>query len=484
MSKISVAWPLSLGLAATLALLAGCGSPSSATPLPVPLSAASLNLIFAVSEDLAYNAPGDFNPSTANLSNQGLQRTLQMGTFLKQQVLGGSNVTSIYALEPMTHLQTANNYPDMVALETIQQFAMLNEISLSYEGSEPLTANSYPILASYSPESVPAGVAPPVFPCAACQGLDFTDQNGDNEALVSGIIQANLPGFYVFSAPWETVSSLMQNISRLQGFNLTLPSSYGGPNDVYAISIAPSGRASLVTYDSNLDPLPFYPQLQLPPGAAGNSCSAQTPFRIQVSGGAAPAGSNTNETVYLIRHAEAHPNRTWEDGNYIGAGHWRALALPGALQGKIQPTQVLSIDPSVDVPVGVAGDVNASYVRPALTVEPYAIANHLPYNLAASVAVFAQNPPALSTFASAYLFTGGKFSNHTMLVAWEHDRLETMIGALLASYQSSQTAPTWPSSDYDTIWTVTLDAHGNLSVDNNLCEGINSAALPATPPQF
>ena len=38
--------------------------------------------------------------------------------------------------------------------------------------------------------------------------------------------------------------------------------------------------------------------------------------------------------------------------------------------------------------------------------------------------------------------------------------------------------------DYDTIWTVKLDAHGNLTVNNALCEGINSAALPATPPQF
>jgi hypothetical protein len=31
---------------------------------------------------------------------------------------------------------------------------------------------------------------------------------------------------------------------------------------------------------------------------------------------------------------------------------------------------------------------------------------------------------------------------------------------------------------------VTLDAEGNLTVDNAMCEGINSAALPATCPQF
>jgi hypothetical protein len=111
--------------------MAGCGGSATAPPTPAPLSAGNLNLIFVVSEDLAYQASGDVNPKTANLTNQGLQRSLLMATFLQQQVLGTQNVTGIYALEPMTHLQTASNYPDMAAPETIQQFAMLNQITLS-----------------------------------------------------------------------------------------------------------------------------------------------------------------------------------------------------------------------------------------------------------------------------------------------------------------------------------------------------------------
>src|SRR5664280_2883618 len=210
--------------------MAGCGGSATAPPTPAPLSAGNLNLIFVVSEDLAYQASGDVNPKTANLTNQGLQRSLLMATFLQQQVLGTQNVTGIYALEPMTHLQTANNYPDMAALETIQQFAMLNQTSASYQGSGPVTANSYPIFASYSLEAaLPDDVAPPAFPCAACQGLDFRDQNGDNEALVTGIVKANAPGFYVFSAPWETTSSLLANINKLEGYNLSLPASYISP---------------------------------------------------------------------------------------------------------------------------------------------------------------------------------------------------------------------------------------------------------------
>ena len=92
-----------LFLILALTLLAGCegGSGSNTT---APLSADNINLIFVVSPDLAYNAPGDINPSTANLTNQGLQRSLLMATYLKKQVLGTKNVTGIYALEPMTHL--------------------------------------------------------------------------------------------------------------------------------------------------------------------------------------------------------------------------------------------------------------------------------------------------------------------------------------------------------------------------------------------
>ena len=487
MKKIPVAC-LSSALpivALALAELAGCGYTTTvSSSTPAALSADNLNLIFIVSEDLAYHASGDINPSTANLTDQGLQRSLEMGTFLEQRVLGGKNVSAIYALEPMTHLETANHYPDLVPLVTIEQFAMLNQIGLSDGKNPPTVANSYPILASYSPESLPAGVAPPVFACSACVGLDSKDTGSDNETLVSGIVQGDVPGFYVFSAPWDTVSSLMANINRLEGYNLPLPAVYAGPNYVYAISITPSGSATLVTYNSNLAPPSAYPEL--PAGKIVSAPCAATPLRIQVtgsSGAVIPPGINTNETVHFIRHAEAHPTPAWEDGNYVAAGQWRALALPNVLRGKIHPTQVISIDPANAIPPGV-GRAASSYVRTTLTVEPYAIANGLRHNVASGVAVFAQNPPHLSTAASNYFFTGGQFSNQTLLVAWEHNHIPSTVNALLASYGSGQTAPNWPDDDYDTIWTVKLDEDRNLSVDNEMCEGINSAALPSTPPQF
>jgi hypothetical protein len=480
---------LSLFLALALTLLAGCGSSHPAPPAPAPLSAGNVNLIFVVSEDLAYQASGDVNPKTANLTNQGLQRSLLMATFLKQQVLAGENVTAIYAVEPMTHLQTTNNYPDMAALETIQQFAMLNQITLSDAGQIPYTSNSYPINVSYAPDQVISGVASPYKSCAGCQGLDFSDQGSDNETLVSDIIKANTPGFYVFSAPWETVSTLMANINQLEGYNLTLPVRYAGPNYIYAISIAPSGGGTLVTYNSNIVPPSGYPTLPAG-GIVSAPClpaSTHTTFHIQVTGGVGgavvPAGINRNETVYLVRHAEAHPKSWWEDGNYVAAGQWRALDLPYALRGKIQPALVYSIDPAQVTSGSTSTQGNSySYVRTNLTVLPYAIANNLPYNLAASFELLAQTSPAA---ASNFFFTDSTFSNQTLLVGWEHDHIPPTVNALLASYHGNGLpAPPWPDDDYDTVWTVKLDANGNLSVDNATCEGISSTALPDTPPQF
>ncbi len=104
----------------------------------------------------------------------------------------------------------------------------------------------------------------------------------------------------------------------------------------------------MVTYDSYITPPATYPVLSPPP--AGAACTAQTPFSITVTGGqngaVIPAGINTNETLYIIRHADAHPQLYWDDNNYVGAGQWRALDLPNALLGKVNVNQVYSNDPA------------------------------------------------------------------------------------------------------------------------------------------
>ena len=485
-------------------LLAGCGGssqphPTPPTPAPSQLSANNLNLIFVASEEVSHHDYGDVNLTTGNLTNRGLNRALKMATFLQQRVLGGADVNGIYALIPMTHLQSANQYPDMNGLMTVEQVAMLNRTTLSFLNMAPVTANSSPVNISYSSAPLPDGVHAPLMNCPAiessgaysCQGLDYRDLDGDNEALAGALIQSNTPGIYVFAAPWDTISSLMANINRLQGYKLALPARYVSPNYVYAIAIAPSGFASFVTYDSNINPPSANPKLPAG-GIVPSAClpvQTHTTFQIKVTGGmggaVVPAGINTNETIYFVRHAEAHPTEWWEDGNYYGAGQWRALDLPNTLRGKVHPKLVYSIDPAQVLPGAnsVSGEFY-SYVRTNTTVLPYAIAYKLPYNLAASFELGAQNPPEPATEASNFFFFGGQFSNQSVLVGWEHDHIAPTINALLATYHGGQSVPAWPDDDYDTVWTIRLDAQGNVSVDNLTCEGISSPALPPAPPQF
>jgi hypothetical protein len=487
MKRFSVVWSLFLILALTL--LAGCAG-SSGSNTSTALSSDNINLIFVVSPDLAYQTPGDIKPDTANLTNQGLQRSLLMATYLKKNVLGTNNVNSIYALEPMTHLQTANNYPDMAAIGFIQQFALLNQIRI-----QGTTANSYPINTAYASGDVPGGVVVPSPYIPGAQGLAFNDAHSNNVVLVTSIINANIPGFYVFSAPWETISALMTNINNQQGYNLNLPASFQGSNLVYAISITPSGVARLVIYNSYLNPPATYPVLP-PLPIASASCTQQTYFSYTLTDGVngvkVPTGANTNQTVYLIRHAEAHPTSTFEDGNFVAAGQWRALSLPNflpyALRGQASPTVVYSIDPAQSFSLGAGLDF--SYIRPSLTVLPYAIANNLPYYLVAGFSIGgATTDPAVAKTTSDFLFTnlaGANLSNQIVLLAWEHEHYPPLISYLLQSYGVTvpATALPWPQTDYDTIWKVKLDAHGNLTVDNALCEGIDSTLLPDTAPQF
>jgi hypothetical protein len=165
---------------------------------------------------------------------------------------------------------------------------------------------------------------------------------------------------------------------------------------------------------------------------------------------------------------------------------------------------VYSIDPAQWYPTSfpvTSSTYTVSYVRPSLTVLPYAIANNLPFYLAAKFsivdALIADKGVALTTsnffFTHSVDGTGVNLSGQIILLAWESGHIRPFLNELLKSY-GGKTPPQlqvvdpppdgWPDADYDTIWTVTLDAKGNLTVDNDLCEGIDSAKLPATAPQF
>jgi hypothetical protein len=376
-----------------LVLAVGCSNSHHGDDSSAPLSADNINLIFVVSPDLAYHDSGDIDTETANLTPQGLQRSLQMATFLKQQVLDDNNVSAIYTLAPMTHLQTDNHYPDMTAIGYIQQFALLNQQTrpIDTEGNT-YTANSYSLNVAYtSQESLPSGVAEPREKWGYStkgNGLDFNNTGGSNDAIVSAIIENDTSGYYVFSAPWETIAALLTTLNERPDYNLNLPTTYPGANHIYAISISLDKSASLVHYNSNLTPPDSYPVLPLPVASAICSYDKQAYFtttrRAGVDGVVIPDTINKNQTVYIVRHAEAHPDEdfSFENGNFVAAGQWRALELGNTLNSVFDtdmvPNMVYSLDPAQWYQIG---EDDFSYVRPSLTVLPYAIANHLPYSL-------------------------------------------------------------------------------------------------------
>lgn len=455
----------------------GCREPDDRSLPPT-----HVNLVFVTSPDLLHDGGGDVDSLTANLTNQGLQRSLLLAAYLKGEVLGNRNVSGIYALSPATHRQTPAGHPDMAGLGYIQQFALQNQVTI-----RGTTGNSFPIAACYAPGAVPEGVVQPASFPPDCRGLDYTDTHGVNVAAALRIIDAGVAGYYVFSAPWETIRALMEKTSLAKGYGLVVPAAYPGPNRIHAISVSPQQVAELHVYDAALAPPNRYPTL--PDAVRPAACNQQQAFFSArrsggVDGAVVPPGMNRNSTVHLIRHAEAHPSSAFEDGNYVAAGQWRALALPHFLRDRIHPDRVYSIDPAQ--PLGTNG-FGFSYVRPSLTVLPYAIAKGLPLDLVTGFELNENpNDPGNARDTMDFFFRGGRFTGSTVLVAWEHEHFPPLVTTLLQSYGGSEPLPAldWPTTDYDTIWTVRLDAQGNVSVDNGLCEGIDSASLPWLPPTF
>jgi hypothetical protein len=177
-------------------------------------------------------------------------------------------------------------------------------------------------------------------------------------------------------------------------------------------------------------------------------------------------------------------------------GDWRALYIPQSLEGKIKtPDHIYAVDPAQFLKgmpaMGQTEDMYYSYVRPAMTIAPYAILHDIPLELASG---FNYCDPAKAKFgpqvdaAISFFFMGGNFSNKTVMVDWEHVHIQELSQVLLARYFENVSdvpiLPNWPGTDYDTVWTITIDGDGNLTISNSIYQGIKSSTLPSTAPTF
>ena len=176
----------------------------------------------------------------------------------------------------------------------------------------------------------------------------------------------------------------------------------------------------------------------------------------------------TTETLVFMRHGEK-PSGGY--GQITCQGLQRALALPDVLAAKFgTPNFIFAPNPSPKV---TDPDGSFYYVRPLATIEPTAIRLGLPVNAQYGYTDIAGLQAELlnSTYASS-----------TVFIAWEHLKLKDLVQNLLDAYGSGVTVPSWASTDFDSLYVVTLTKNGaattaSFTVDH---EGLNG--LPTSCP--
>ncbi|WP_413206207.1 hypothetical protein [Rhodospirillum sp. A1_3_36] len=372
-----------------------------------------------------------------NLSVQGLNHALRFAQVLDGAVAGKeSAIKGLYALTPKTAPQ------DLAPLESIEPFAVLNNRAVTVSSLTMKTPTAW----------------------------DGT------EGFLQGIVGDSPKGTYVFSGGEGMITAMAQ------GLGAKLDKIPEGAD--YLVASGNGGHFTLTAYDDGLTAVNTYPEPVLPPPMASCAMEKAVTFSVDPPKGFSP---QPNQTVYMVRHVEAHPTPAFEDGNYVCQGQWRALGVADRLLevlGGRAPDYVYGPNPAS---INRCQEGACSYIRATMTVAPFAIKTGLPLTLAAfdwnngtDLAESLFNP------ASPY-FQWSKTEPQTILVGWEHDHIvkaaQYVIADLYQNPAAAKDLPPWAFNDYDSIWKLETDANGVLTFSNS-CELIDSASLPTTCPAF
>lgn len=365
------------------------------------------------------------------LNSEGYNHAFRFGQLLNTLTSGDKDqVQQLYAF-------TLDNN-DLTGLQSLEHYAVLNDRSIKYikvkEGSKD-TYNS------------------PAF-------------------LIQQIINNQPRGIYMVAMPSKMIED---SIYQIAGQHVRIRT-----QNQFAVLTMKDKKNTATVYDDQISSIPSYPKLNL----AGNASCPQQPASFSIK---APDSIrhrlNKSMTVYFVRHVEAHPTGSFENGNYVCQGQWRAQgANPHLLKkmGNVLPDVVFSSNTAGIIDGGAA----YSYIRPTLTVAPFAIQYNVPMALAKfqwddapslATALFMNDAP----YSDPALFNGKK-----VLVGWEHGNIEKAVSYLLSTiYKSSQNPPAWSFTDYDSIWEISINEQGDLTFRNS-CEGIATQSLPSTCPSF
>lgn len=409
----------------SIIILTSCNSGGSQTSQSVPtLNQNNLNLIFVQTSQN--------NESANNLSITGFNHSLLLGQLLNQITAG--NVESVFSQEPFSNLG-AQGIPSMAATQTIENYAVLNTASLN-------------VL------------------------LDNESTNVVN--FINNIVASQISGNYVFTLP----ANLINQVLTIMSSNPTLYFNFNpitNSSQYIILSFDKLQSATAATYSDGINPSSTYPQLNLQTGA---QC-LQTSYTFTTPENNVPLGINSNETVYFVRHTEAHPVKKFENQNYVCQGQWRAIGANQAIYNAIGglPDLIYSSDPAQ---LSTVDDI--TYVRPSLTINPFAIYYNMPLNLVPASQFVYTNVESMDSF----FFTGGKFDNKTLLVSWEHDHIQLAVESLIENIYNQPLPtnfPVWQEDDYDTIYKLQINRNGQLTFSNT-CEGIANTSLPLSCPTF
>lgn len=414
------------------ALLAGMSAFPVVAATP-PLDANAWNIVLVQSFEP--------NAKTNTLSVKGFNHSLQFGQLLNTLAAGKqAQVQQLMAF-------TAQTTPaDITPLQSIQPYAVLNNRAVTQ-----VTVDKGGITSYNSPAY-----------------------------NIAGLLADQPPGHYVIAMPAaminETVPLLIDPGSP---FN-PIPA---GRYDQYVVLTRENGRTTATVYSDGIAPATRYPALSLSP-ERDRSCP-QAPTRFTLPAPASPRFQlNANQTVHLVRHVEAHPNGGFENGNFVCQGAWRAIGANGILDRLMggKPKQIFTTNPN-DL---IACNGSCSYIRPMLTIAPYAVENGMPLKLAG----FQWNDPktlAAALFTRNTPYSDQDFDGARTLVAWEHGNIvkavQYLVGGIYGAPGAVPKIPDWSFTDYDSVWTLQTDARGNLTFSND-CEHIDSDALPSTCPAF
>src|SRR6478609_5565554 len=219
------------------------------------------------------------SPKENNLSVTGLNHSLQFAQLLNTLTAGKTEkIRQLYAFTD------SGSKNDMKPIESIEPYSVLNNWGVKS--------------VSLSDGDVTVYNSPAYF--------------------VQNILANQARGIYIMAMSDSVMQKIVENLT---GSTI----SRQDPNHYVVFSGKP-GAFTVNTYNDHIEPSSHYPDIPLP----HHGICPQAPLTFKVK---KPAGLKAypSQSVYFVRHVEAHPTGIFENGNYVCQGQWRALGANGAL---------------------------------------------------------------------------------------------------------------------------------------------------------